>query len=619
MPVASMAALLSLRMVIGAGELPRIDLAASSGGRLSMVGEVCRAEIVPASASSQLRIVFAEPLPSAGKERLVLVGRAEEPSGEGLTIAQTTLLDERGQPALTYEPDYRFEHQWNLREFLFDDLGQGVPARLGGLVFAFWSPGSEGQTITFRLQRCALQSRDEVAAELAPPPPPRPQPLAPSAAPGDGRWTSLGPGGGGWYRTIAISPHDGTCFIGADVGGIYRSRDGCRTWEMVNDGLTNRYVNCLAFDPLDPQVIYAGSNGGPLKSTDGGATWQVKRQGLPPLMTFGESAPIASLAIAPSQPQIVLAGVGHERDYGTLPAQTVGGRIFRSTDGGERWTMTELPGGDAVRRLSVLSLLFDPHAPERVFVTTTGGLFRSDDQGLTWRRFGGAFAGYAPTFLALARDDPQRMLLAYHAGPNRRGGILLTTDGGETWRESNTGLPAAEAAWRLLADPVDPRTFYVGWHRQAGLFVTRDGGATWSAANTRGIRSAWFFTGQNVTGLAIDPRDPRRMLYCQRHGHHYQTFDGRRPVGPGLLRPRRTGHRNRAAAVARARGRGDLHGRPQAIAIDPTDPRRFFLGFMDVHGWGTTGRRTELLPPDRRAAQQLRRVGASSSIRRIRG
>ena len=66
-------------------------------------------------------------------------------------------------------------------------------------------------------------------------------------------------------------------------------------------------------------------------------------------MTFGQSAPISAIAISPEEPNLVYAGVGHERNYGALSDRTNGGRIFKSADGGETWKMIELPGGEEVR------------------------------------------------------------------------------------------------------------------------------------------------------------------------------------------------------------------------------------------------------------------------------
>ncbi|MDH7571848.1 MAG: hypothetical protein QHJ73_19885, partial [Armatimonadota bacterium] len=358
--------------------------------------------------------------------------------------------------------------------------------------------------------------------------------------PRDRRWVSFGPGGGGWYRVVAFSPHDGACFVGADVGGIYRSRDGCRTWQMVNAGLPNLYVNDIAFHPTDARILYAGCNGGVVKSTDGGDTWQLKRSGFPPRATFGQTAPISAVMVDPHRPNVVYAGVGHERDYGAINPETLGGSIYRSEDGGETWQMVELPGGEETRRLSVFCFRPHPTDVNTLYATTQGGLFRSIDGGRSWHPLGRGLEGYATTFLAIRADQPHTMLLAYHRDRDGRGGVLKSTDGGATWATSNRGLPEVPECWRIVADPGDPRTYYLGWHRRSGLFVSHDAGDTWEALNLEGnVRSAWFFEGVNVTGLAVDPRNPKRLVYCN-DMEIYQTLDAGRTweqVCTDLVRP----------------------------------------------------------------------------------
>ncbi len=547
-----------------------------------------RFDLRPESAMSSVHLVFRSSVPTAGTDRLVIEGRSDEGSGLALCVSRVRLLDANGPDHLVYEPDLILPPEWNRRTILLRDFEGDVPDMVSGLELSLWAPQEAGRRFSLYLRRCELLGPADVAAELRPPTRPRQaRAVAQSGRvpPEHAHWTNFGPGGGGWYRVVAISPHDGTCFVGADVGGMYRSTDNCRTWDIVNSGMPNLYINTITFHPSDPRIVFAGSNGGVLKSTDGGTTWAIKRHGFPPLVTFGLSAPICAIAVHPASPDTVYAGVGHERNYGTLRPGTVGGRIFRSIDGGETWRMVELPGGEEARRLSVLCIRVHPTHPSRLYATTQGGLFVSADRGESWTRLRQALDGYETTFLVIKQDEPDVMLLAYHRGPDGRGGVLKSTDGGERWVESNGGLPAKEGAWRIIAHPDDANTYYIGWHRGSGLFVTHDCGATWQPVNlAHNIRSAWFFVGASVTGIDIDSRNPSRLVYCN-DMDLYQTVDAGQAwdqVATDLVSPAE------AESPASWRGRGCevlCVGGPQALAVDPADPRTLYFGYWDTHAW----------------------------------
>ncbi len=543
-------------------------------------------DIQPNESSIMISVVFRQAASLAGKERLIIEGRGVEPSSEGITISQIRLLDAAGGQGALYEPDLRLPPEWNQRTVLLRDFKGNLPDTASGVEIHLWVPGGSGKRLYLR--RCEFLSTSDVAkslsyikADLKSVPAPQAMPISEKYR----RWTNFGPGGGGWYRVVAISPHNGDCFVGADVGGIYRSTDNCQTWSILNAGIPNTYINTIAFHPDDERILFAGCNGGVLKSTDGGTNWSIKREGFPPLVTFGQSAPVSAIAINPEEPNLVYAGVGHERDYGALSDRTIGGRIYKSADGGETWKMIELPGGEETRKLSVLCIRFHPDDTRRLYASTQQGLFSSADGGESWERLGQGLDDYETTFLVIKKDEPDIMLLAYSRSQDRRGGVLKSMDGGATWEPSNNGLPAREEAWRIIAAPDDSNTYYLGWHRQSGLFVTHDCGNTWEPLNMKGnITSAWFFEGRYATGMDVDPGNPRRLVYCN-DMDLYQTLDGGETwnqVATNMVRRATAEH----PAVWQGRGCEVIcAGGPQALAVDPTNPQTLYFGYMDVLSW----------------------------------
>ena len=124
-------------------------------------------------------------------------------------------------------------------------------------------------------------------------------------------------------NALAIDPkspntiYAGVYNTGATTGGVFKSTDGGASWNPVNTGLTSLDVRALAIDRVTPATLYAGMYGGVFKSTNGGGSWAVKSTSLTNLN-------VNALVINPLSPATLYAG-------------TNGGRVFKSTDGGDNW------------------------------------------------------------------------------------------------------------------------------------------------------------------------------------------------------------------------------------------------------------------------------------------
>lgn len=166
-------------------------------------------------------------------------------------------------------------------------------------------------------------------------------------------------------------------------GIILRSDDYGATWSQLDVGQPISMVNAIVVDPTDGQTIYLTSNGGGrggewtfesglgiFRSRDGGDTWEP----LSPLSPEMENLPVSALTIHPENPQIMY--VGAALDTNGL------GRVFKTTNGGDSWTMTNL----MLTWGWVNDLALDPLMPNTIYAATDEGLFISRDGGDTWER-----------------------------------------------------------------------------------------------------------------------------------------------------------------------------------------------------------------------------------------
>ena len=226
------------------------------------------------------------------------------------------------------------------------------------------------------------------------------------------QYRSIGPYRGGRSLTAAGIPGDpNTWYFGSTGGGVWKSTDAALTWKPVFDHEKSSSIGSLAVAPSDHNVIYVGTGeacirgnlaqgDGVYKSVDAGKSW--KNIGLK------DSRAIGKIIVHPANPDIVfVAALGHP--YG--PNTERG--IFRTIDGGKTWQkvlyVDDKSGGVDVE--------FDPNNPHILFaslwqvrrepwILNSGGpgsgLYRSNDGGETWKKLGGGSAGTAAEAEGLA-------------------------------------------------------------------------------------------------------------------------------------------------------------------------------------------------------------------------
>ena len=283
--------------------------------------------------------------------------------------------------------------------------------------------------------------------------------------------------------------------------GLFKSTDGGASWNAANSGLPtdsgNAYVCALAVDPQNPGTLYAGTPAaGVYKTTDGGASWIATG-----LLTQDGCATV--LAVDPQHPGTVFAGV---TSYERAGQWDVSGELFKSTDGGGRWSSVVIfPPGDVLRASIISILAIDPQNPGTVYVRTVGyasdGLFKTTDGAASWITVPASIRaasvnGVRGATVNTLAVDPQAPGALYVGIWGDR--LFKSADWGASWSAVNSGLPDGGVTF-VAIDPQDATVLYATTGR--GVFRSKNGGSSWSAVNS-GLPDG------GVTFVAIDPQNP---------------------------------------------------------------------------------------------------------------
>jgi photosystem II stability/assembly factor-like uncharacterized protein len=317
----------------------------------------------------------------------------------------------------------------------------------------------------------------------------------------------------GSIGAIAVAPSDANV-IYAGTGesqmrgnveagdGVYRSTDAGRSW--INVGLREtRHISRVVVDPRDAQVVFVAALGeawgpnrerGVYRSRDGGKSWLR-------VLFVDDKTGAADLAMDPRNPRVLFAAMWQAyRAPWSLESGGPASGLYRSSDGGDSWT--KLAGGLPTGIVGRIGVAVSGAREGRVWAIVEareGGLFRSDDGGAEWQRVSAAHAlRQRAWYYSWVYADPRHADTVWL--PNVE--LNKSIDGGRTFTMVGRRFGDNHDLW---IDPDDPERMILG--NDSGARITWNGGRTWSSADNQP-------TAQ-IYRVAIDQREPYWLYGAQ--------------------------------------------------------------------------------------------------------
>ncbi|MEH3101168.1 WD40/YVTN/BNR-like repeat-containing protein [Sphingomonas adhaesiva] len=330
---------------------------------------------------------------------------------------------------------------------------------------------------------------------------------------------------------MAVAPSDPkTIYVGTGEAnirgnvitgnGVYKSTDEGKTWTFA--GLRDTMaIGRMVVHPTDPDTVFVAALGHPFgdnaergvfRTRDGGKTWQR-------VLFVDDRTGAIDVQMEPGNPNVLWAGMwqAHRKPW-IMESGGPGSGLYRSTDGGETWqkqTGRGLPEG-LLGRIGVAPTP-DPKRVYALIEAKEGGLFRTDDGGASWQRISdrGDFrqrAWYYTHVIADPKDADKVYVL--------NTGAYKSTDAGKTFKTMPTFHGDNHALW---INPTDTDRMVEGNDGAANVSV--NGGASWTTGANQA--TAQFYH------ISVDKQVPYRIYGAQQDNTTVSIASGntRGPIG----------------------------------------------------------------------------------------
>lgn len=259
--------------------------------------------------------------------------------------------------------------------------------------------------------------------------------------------------------------------------GMYKSTDAGKSWKHI--GLPKAdAIATIEVHPTDHNLVYVAAVGNPFapnkergvfRSKDGGKTWEH-------ILAKNDSTGAYHVRIDPNNPRVIYATLWQAyRNGHSMSSGGKGCGLYKSVDGGDTWVSLNEKPGMPKGLLGKIGVAVSPANSNRLYAlieNAKGGLFSSNDAGETWR---------------LVNDDKNLWQRPWYymnlqADPKNVDGVIIlnvnafkSTDGGKTIRNIRVHHGDTHDVW---INPNNPENFIIA--DDGGAEVTYNDGVTFS-------------------------------------------------------------------------------------------------------------------------------------------
>ena len=256
--------------------------------------------------------------------------------------------------------------------------------------------------------------------------------------------------------------------------GMYKSTDAGKTWKHI--GLEKTYaIQNIVVHPKNPDLVYCSAMGkvfganaerGLYRSKDGGKTWQL-------ILSKNDSTGCIQVVMDPVNPDIMYASLWQARRSAyDLVSGGNGSGLYKSIDGGDTWKSLSQNPGMPVGLLGKIMVAVSPVDNDLLFALVenkNGGLFRSDDAGKSWSKLpDNANLTQRPWYFSQLFCDAKDTRTVYVLNVQ----AWKSVNGGNTWQGIYNHHGDNHDFWQ---NPDDADNFMIG--DDGGGEITFDGGA----------------------------------------------------------------------------------------------------------------------------------------------
>lgn len=423
--------------------------------------------------------------------------------------------------------------------------------------------------------------------------------------------------------------------------GIYKSVDAGKTWTFA--GLRDvGQIATVRINPANPNEVFVAAIGNPFvnskergvyRTRDGGKSWTK-------VLYIDDRLGAADVEIQPGNPNVLFATMWRgQRKPWTIISGSEDGGVYKSTDGGDHWT--KLGGGLPTGLFGRANIGVSDAAPNRVYALIEakpgGGLYRSDNAGASWQLANGdGKLVTRPFYYTTLGVDPVNPDLVYVGNED----WFKSVDGGKTFKTEPTPHGDNHDLW---INPRDPKIMIQS--NDGGANVTLDGGETWSSQANQPT--------SEIYQVAVDDQFPYRLYGAQQdnttvivpslplgNGQYFREGPGCEtgPIIPKLKDPQtvwgackgqfsRLDLRTNGNEQRYWVGSQSLYGneppnliyrfqRVAPLEVSPVDPDTIYYGSQYVHRSHDGGVTWERISPDLTAKPEGTQYGSGEPITR---